>query len=448
MSVQLRKLPLMLLNLLPTVFSLAVLAAIAWWGYIWDWQIPSLPELLHPSAVKKNEEGEKKDDENEETANADKPLALVQLDSETALEAAGIKSERIEKRLVDEYVRANGDIDFDQNHYAHLSTRAPGTAGSVHKRKGDEVKKGDVLALIACPQLAQLKFDLQQTRLMVQTRQRIHQRLQDTGTATSEREKDSAEAALRKSRINLSKDQQSLQNLGLTVSAKELTQLKDEQLAVRLRTLGIPDSLLQRLDADTLTNNLLPMYAPFDGVVIDRDIVIGEVVNPGKPQFVLADLRRLWIMMHVRLEDAGKLSLGQEVAFHLDGPNEDAPPAKIVWISAEVDKGTRTVAVRADVDNPKGRLRPHTFGDVRILVGREKHLTVPNEALQFDGTSQVVFVQGESPTVFQPVRVALGPRQEKFTVVLSGVRAGQMIATSGSHVLLSEMLKKRIGGED
>jgi membrane fusion protein, heavy metal efflux system len=227
--------------------------------------------------------------------------------------------------------------------------------------------------------------------------------------------------------------------------------LSDEQVAARLRTLGIPDSLLQGLDESSLTNNLLPMYAPFDGMVIKRDIVKGEIVDPTKPQFVLADLSRLWICLHLHLEDVGRLKVGQEVAFHLDGPNEDAPPAKIVWISAAVDEQTRTVPVRADVANPQGRLRPNTFGDARILVGRQKRLIVPNEALQFDGTSYLVFVRGErseSATEYLPRRVQLGPRHEEFTVVLSGVEAGQTIATSGSHVLLSEMLRERIGGDD
>ncbi|MGH7224348.1 MAG: hypothetical protein ACRELF_14050, partial [Gemmataceae bacterium] len=110
-----------------------------------------------------------------------------------------------------------------------------------------------------------------------------------------------------------------------------------------------------------------------------------------------------------------------------------------------------------DVDNPKGRLRPNTFGDARILVRKEKHLLVPTAALQFDGISYVVFARGASETEFQPLRVKLGPRprrvtlvpfQEDFTVVLSGVKAGQRIAISGTQLLLSEMQKERIAGED
>lgn len=458
MPFRLRKLPWILLDQVPTLLALAVLGVVAWWGFA----------LLYPSPTNQKEQvGQSKEEDNKEPENVNKALPSIKLASEKGLKPAGIEIGKVEERRIGEFVQAHGDIDFNQDHYAHLSTRASGTAWRVDKRAGDLVKKGEVLALVAAPELAGLKFDLQQTLLTEQKLKRIYERLKSSGTATSLQALDNAEVSLREARIRLSKDQQSLQNLGLSVSIDELRQLSDEradaQVADRLRILGIPDSLVQRLDASTLTSNLLPMYAPFDSMVVKRDIVIGEVVNPGTPQFILADLRQLWIMLHVRLEDVGKLREGQEVSFHLDGPNEDAPPAKIAWISAEVDEKTRTVPVRANVVNPEGHLRPGTFGDARILVRQEKHLLVPTAALQFDGKSYVVFARGVTETEFQPLRVDLGPQPvrtylipflEEFTVVHPIVTRGkkitaeQRIAISGTQVLLSEMQKERIDGED
>lgn len=446
MSSRLHRFALLLLRQVPALLALGVLASIAWWGYIWDWRVPTLPELLHPSE-KKAEEAEKSP-EKKEPERDNKKLPPFKLDSKEAVDKAEIEMQRIEPQWVDEYVKAHGDIEFDLNHYAHLSTRAAGSVHSVHKEAGSEVKKGDILALIASPELARLKFDLQQTLLMVQTRASIARRFNSSGDATAAKDRESAEFALRDARIALSKDQQSLQNLGLNIALDELTNLNDEQIAARLRTLGISETLLQKLDDGPLSNNLLPLYAPFDGLVIKRDIVRGEIVSPQTPQFVLADTRRLWITLHVRMEDAGKLKLHQKVVFHLDAPKMDAPPTEINWISAEVDEKTRTVAVRADVANPDGSLRPHTFGDGDILVNREKHLTVPNDAIQVDGATNLVFAQGESATEFQPLRVTLGKRHDTFTVVLDGVEAGQTIAVKGTRTLLSEMLKERIGGED
>ncbi len=445
---RLRGFSLWILHQIPAVLTLGLLGGIAWWGYVWDWKIPSLPELLHPSQTKKEEEAEKKPD-NKDDKNPNKPLPPFKLDSEEARISAGVRTETIQPKWVDDYIVANGDIEFDQSRYAHLSTRASGTAKSVHIDLGQKVNKGEVLALVASPDLARLKFDLQQTLLTVQMREKVFRRLQLTGGATSPKDLESAEFALRDARIALSKDVQSLQNLGLSVPLDEFTRSSDEQIAARLHTLGIPEKLLQKLDPEIATgNDLLPMYAPFDGVVIKRDIVPGETVSPQTPQFQLADVSRLWIMLRVRLEDADKVRRDQHALFHLDGPNENAPPAKIQWISAEVDEKTRTVAVRAEVENPEGRLRPHTFGSARIVVNRQQRLTVPNDALQFDGTSHLVFAQGDSPLEFQPLRVQLGPSHEAFTVVLDGLKAGQTLAVSGTRPLLSEMLKERIGGDD
>lgn len=446
MTASVRKVLSMLLAQVPTLLTLAVLGGVLWWGYVWDWQIPRLPELLGRAEPKKNEE--KKQEENKGDEGAGKPLPLVSLPSEEALRRAGVKTAPIGRRIVAEYVTGQGEIDFDQNHYAHLSTRASGTAWSVHKDAGDQVKKGEVLALVACPELASIKFNLQQTLLLVETRRRLHDRLKRAGEASSGQALDTAEGALREANIRLSNEQQSLHNLGLSIRVEELRKLSDAEVAGRLRTLGVPDSLLQGMDAGTLTSNLLPMYAPFDGVVVKRDIVIGEVVAPSTPQFVLADLRRLWIMLHVRLEDAHQVAADQEVIFHPDGAHLDAPPAKIKFISAEVDEKTRTVVARAEVPNPKGNLRPRTFGSADILVGKGERLTVPNEALQFDGKSHLVFVRGKTATEFQPVEVTLGPRHDKFTEILSGLKADQEVATAGSHVLKSVMLKERIEGED
>lgn len=429
----------------PTLLTFVVLGGVLWWGYAWDWKIPRLPELLGREEPKKAEESDKKEDKQDEKTDN---LPLVTLASVEALTKAGIRTKAVQRQIVEDFVTGQGQIDYDQNHYAHLSTRASGTASSVHKDYGDQVKKGDILALIASPELASIKFNLRQSLLLVETRQRLFDRLKMTRGATAGQERDNAEAALREANIRLSNEQQSLQNLGLSIHLEELRNLSDAQIAGRLRTLGIPETLLQRLDAAALSSNLLPMYAPFDGVVVTRDIVNGEVVSPAKPQFVLADLRQLWIMLHVRMEDAHRLARDQEVFFRLDGADREAPPAKITFISPEVDKETRTVVARAEVSNPKGELRPNTFGTARILVGKPVHLTVPNEALQFDGKSQIVFVRGQSPLKFQPKKVTVGPQNDKSIVILSGIAEGQEVAVAGTHVLLSVMQKERIEGDD
>jgi multidrug efflux pump subunit AcrA (membrane-fusion protein) len=191
------------------------------------------------------------------------------------------------------------------------------------------------------------------------------------------------------------------------------------------------------------------------------------------------------VLLDVRLEDAAHVAVGQEVTFRADAAGQRAT-GTLTWLSAEVDQKTRTVRARAVVPNPGGQLRPATFGTAQIVVGRNPEaVAVPDAALQWTGRAHVVFVRDDyegkeySPRVVLPgaraggytelgdaralsPAAALGllaspggggplqalaalPAQES---TFRGPGAEDFVATTGSQVLKSELLKDRIGGED
>jgi cobalt-zinc-cadmium efflux system membrane fusion protein len=103
------------------------------------------------------------------------------------------------------------------------------------------------------------------------------------------------------------------------------------------------------------------------------------------------------------------------------------------------------VKVRAEVDNPEGRLRAHTFGSARIVTRRdEKAIALPDEAIQWEGCCSIVFVR-LTDEIFQTRKVRLGTRNRGYTEVLVGVLPGEVIVTTGSHVLKSDILKSKLG---
>jgi cobalt-zinc-cadmium efflux system membrane fusion protein len=247
-------------------------------------------------------------------------------------------------------------------------------------------------------------------------------------------------------RIRLTNDQQTLQNLDLAVERDKVVGQSDDQVARYLRYLGLPDHIVQ--DGDP--TNLLPLRAPFDGLVIHRDMVVGEVVNSTPHQFVVADTSTLWLVLHLRPEDVGKVAppSDQEVVFRPQGGKDDVAVGKLTWISAEVDDKTRTVRARAIVANPYGRLRPNTFGSAGIAIRQvPRAVAVPEAAVQRNGNVHLVFIR-ESDQVFQPREVKLGIRQDGFFEIREGLRAGEVIALEGTHVLKSEMNKDQISSTD
>src|SRR5581483_1792155 len=109
-------------------------------------------------------------------------------------------------------------------------------------------------------------------------------------------------------------------------------------------------------------------------------------VEPGSALFTVTDTSRLWVTASVKVEDADLVALGQRVSFVPDGGTRDAVAAVVSWVSTEVDEPTRTVRVRAEVENPDGRLRARTFGRARIVTREEPDaIAVPNEAIQWEG---------------------------------------------------------------
>jgi membrane fusion protein, heavy metal efflux system len=144
--------------------------------------------------------------------------------------------------------------------------------------------------------------------------------------------------------------------------------------------------------------------------------------------------------------------LGQQVRFRFDGGPEEVR-GNLAWISTTVDQQTRMVTVRAELPNPKGKLRNETFGAGTIVLREEQEaIVVPNEAVHWEGCCHVVFVRDkgyfdrpDSPKVFHVRTVRLGTKNGRFTEVIAGVLPGEVVATKGSDVLRAELLKNSLG---
>jgi cobalt-zinc-cadmium efflux system membrane fusion protein len=380
-------------------------------------------------------------------------LRRIQFASKEAVEKAGIDvAPAWEARMV-ETVLANGEITYDQTRVARLSTRAPGSVWRVEKKVGDAVQDGEVLALVDGAEVGRAKTEFLQAFAQFRLKNNTWQSFERSWTAGAlpEARYREAETALSEARIRLLSAQQSLINLGLPISAEELKGLSENELALRLQFLGLPEAVTAGLDPKKTTANLIPVKSPLDGVVVFREVVAGEVVETSKTLFIIADTSRMWLTLHVRQEDTKGVCLGQSVRFRPDGGAEEVT-GKLDWISPAVDEKTRTVKVRAPVDNRYGRQRANTFGPGRIVLREEKNaVVVPTEAVQWEGDCHIVFVRDKNffcegaPKVFHVRKVRLGTRDEKSTEIIAGVLPGEVVATKGSGTLRGELLKNNLG---
>lgn len=367
--------------------------------------------------------------------------ATIEFESSEAVSAAGIDITPAWRGPMTEAVAANGELGFDPARVARLSPRAPGPAWRVLKAMGDRVRAGEVMALIDASEVGKAKAEYQQALVHVRLKRQVFESLKGAAQAASAQRVREAEAALKDAEVKLLGAEQALTNLGLPVSASEFASLSPDEVARRIRLLGVSEVVEEKASA---TANLLPVRAPFDGIVLNADVVAGEVVDTGKVLFVVVDPSRLWLTLHVGPEDAPRVSVGREVRFRPDGLSEDAV-GRVAWVGTAADETTRTVPVRVELANKTGQLRASTFGKGRVVLREEREaLLVPSEAVQSIDGRPIVFVRdpgflrpgGKKAFSVRPVRV--GAKDAQSAEILSGLEPGEVVATKGSGLLRDE----------
>ena len=434
-----------------SIVTTAALAAVGWFGHATHWTFGLAGHAGHANGHEPAAHAAPDHGAQAEAGHGEAPAReadAVHFKSKEAMERTGIELVPIEERPMVSELVASGVVHYDQRHIAQLSARVPGSVWRVEKHQGDVVQKGDVLLVIESSEVGRLKADFLNALVAHEARVEQQKILEEVKGAVMGRQLREAKSALREARNHLHNAEQALVNLGLNVSIADYEPLDDDARAARIRTTGLPHSLLGVIDPDRVTSNLLPLYAPFDGIVIGRDAVVGEVIDPAQPIFEVADVSTMWVVLSISKEDAGRVALGQRVRFRPDG-STDEYESRVAWISTEVNEETRTLEVRAEIPTTAGAagLRANTFGNGRIEVDRRgTAIVVPRSSVQWDGSRWVVFVPtGESTFVARPVSpgVQQGDSIEIVGDFAGGIRPTHVVG-AGSHVLKSQILLERM----
>ncbi len=213
----------------------------------------------------------------------------------------------------------------------------------------------------------------------------------------------------------------------------------------QLRALGLSAAAIQKVINEEDTSGLLAVTAPFAGVVIERTCTLGEVMTVADVLFAVADISRMWAILHVKESDLSRIRMGQTAILELAGLRGRRFAGAVTWISTQVDHQTRTLNVRVTVDNPDGSLRAGMYGHAEVTVrDRANSLVVPRESLQWDGCCNLVFVR-HSESLYEPRKVKLSYETERFYFVDSGLRVGEDVVTTGSFLMKTEIMKGNIG---
>lgn len=379
----------------------------------------------------------------------------IQFATTEIIERLGIEVTPAKHAPISESVTANGEIGFDPTRAARLSSRVSGTLWRVEKQVGDKVKRGDVLALVDAADVGKAKAELQQSIVNLDLKTQTFANLKDSaGRVVAEKSVQEAQAAVAEAEVRMLAARQALVNLGLPLPKVDDIGAEPEELTKQLQFLGLTEELAEAVAKTSSSSNLLPVRAPFDGEVTERTGVPGEVVAPNKVLFVVADTRVMWLTLNVRIEDAERIQPGQPVQFQHDDHN-DWDNGEVAWVSPSVDEATRTVPVRVKLPNTAGRHHARSFGTARIVLRQEANaIVVPKNAVHWEGDCYVVFVRDKNfekskYKVFHVRKIRPGATDlamaEPQTEIAAGLLPGELVATTNSGILRSELLKNNLG---
>ncbi len=207
----------------------------------------------------------------------------------------------------------------------------------------------------------------------------------------------------------------------------------------KLKYFDISDQQIAELRRTGQPRKTLPILAPQDGFVVEKDVVEGQMVKAGARIYRLADLGLVWVQADVYDQDLPYLKLGQEATVTLSYLPDRKFRGRVTYIYPSLNEKTRTVQVRMEFHNPGYFLKPGMFATVEIQAElAPSALLVPDSAVLRSGQRNTVFVALDGGR-FDPRTVVLGPRAENdMYQVLSGLKEGERVVTSGQFMLDSE----------
>lgn len=228
---------------------------------------------------------------------------------------------------------------------------------------------------------------------------------------------------------------------------KALAEYKAEDK--KIHSVGLSDEDIISANAnDEHTSGTLPIKASISGVVVERNVVIGQLVDAATNAFRIINTQSVWVDGQIYEKDILKISQKTSAEFTSSSFQNVIFRGTLTYIGQTVDEHSRTITVRGTFRNPDNRLKPQMFGELKIPVGTNaKAILIPEDAIVRETKLAYVFVAANDTTFEQRI-IVTGISVDKQVEVREGLKEGERIVTKGVFYLKSELKKDEIGGEE
>ncbi len=223
-------------------------------------------------------------------------------------------------------------------------------------------------------------------------------------------------------------------------------------LAAARRRLELWDISVRQVDEILSTGRVrrtLTLYSPASGIVIEKNVVNGQAIQPGQTLYVIANLSEVWVEAELREGQTATVREGSAATIELSGLPGRTLEGRVEYVYPTLQAESRTLKARVAVANPEGLLKPGMYATVRISTPSRTALTVPSSAVIRTGERALVFVDMGGGSLM-PHEVELGRVAGDYTEVLAGVEPGQRVVTSAQFLLdsesnLAEVMRSMLG---
>lgn len=406
--------------------------------------------------------------ENEAFATADHGEPQTVVVNEQGQRALGLEVGPPRYSFLKDTLSATGEVQAAETQSFDVNPPVSGVVQTVYAKQGDSVKKGQVLALVHSIEVATTLTKLLSDRTRIQgdiTRVKTEIgsdiTLQTNQVQMAKTNYD-RESELFKEGISARKALQEAKNsydsaqVKLTTLQQRLKQevaLLQNQLKMTIESgidqLAIMGISKEEVERSLKTNEVtadLPIVSPVHGAVTQRDMTLGERVDPSKKVFSIVNLNPIWVMVDIYQEQIPNVKQGQEVV--ITNPSQQTARGKISSIGTVVDDATKTLHVRIVTENPNGVLRPGMFVQAQIVIGSKdkQTLIIPDSALVKDDDHAFVYLKADNS--FKPVPVKTGLAVAGDVEILSGITLNDQIVLKGAQQLKAEAVLKPGEGHD
>jgi len=364
-----------------------------------------------------------------------------------AIQQNGIRVEPAGKHAIGNIITLPGRISYNMEAMAHIGTTVQGRIAEVRVKLGDTVKKDDVLLVIDSPALGEAQSDFLQKQTLLE--------VAATNMEVAQTSAERAKRLLEGKGIALGEYQRREGDYKSALGVQKAAKAALTAAANTLRLYGMTDDDIKRLNETAAVDPHYAIRAPLDGQVVQREITLGEVVGPEREALLtLADMKTLWVLAEVPESQVRLVALNASATVTAEALGAGSIPGRVTYIAPELNKETRTLQVRVEIEDGARVINPGMFAQVSLLCGTASEespveaLAVPEAAVQmFEGGPTVFVAVPDEPGAFAARPVKVGPSNGTLVPVLSGLEEGTPVVVEGAFVVKAEIAKGIMEGK-